>query len=69
MVDEVPLRRAADTAWSVYVATHRGVHPYDRRRCVLERQLHKRWEARHGDVEQLTCFGLAFLERLPEEEC
>jgi hypothetical protein len=69
MVDEVPVRKAVDTAWSVYLATHSGVDAADSRRCLLERHLHRRWEAFESDAEELTGFGLAYLERLPEDEC
>ena len=69
MVDEVPLRRAVAAAWSVYRATHRDVDAADGRRCLLERHLHWKWEARESDAEELTCLGIAYLERLPEDEC
>jgi hypothetical protein len=69
MVDEALLRKAVDTAWSVYLATYHGVDSADSRRCLLERHLHGKWEARESDAEVLTCFGLAYLERLPEDEC
>lgn len=69
MVDNAPLRKAVDTAWSVYVATHHGVDSADGRRCLLERHLQGKWEAREGDAEELICLGLAYLERLPEDEC
>ena len=69
MVDDVSLRTAIDTAWSVYLAKHCGVDAADGRRCLLERHLQRRREAREGDVEELTGFGIAYLERLPEDEC
>jgi hypothetical protein len=69
MVDEGPLRKAVAIAWSVYRATHRDVDAADGRRCLLERHLHGKWEARESDAEELTCLGLAYLERLPEDEC
>jgi hypothetical protein len=69
MADDIPLRKAVDTAWSVYRATHDGVDAADCRRCLLERHLHERWEAREGDVEELASFGLAYLARVPENEC
>ncbi|MCK1742321.1 hypothetical protein IVA80_15970 [Bradyrhizobium sp. 139] len=69
MVDDVPLRTAVDTAWSVFLAKHRDVDAADSRRCLLERHLHGRWEAQASDAEELTCLGLAYLERLPEDEC
>jgi hypothetical protein len=68
MADEVPLRKAVDTAWSVYLATHRGVDAADSRRCLLERHLHRTWEACEIDAEELTCFGLVYLERLPDDD-
>jgi hypothetical protein len=69
MVDDGQLRRAIDTAWSVYRARHREVDAADSRRCLLERHLHRRREARGGDADELTAFGVAYLEWLPEEEC
>jgi hypothetical protein len=69
MVDDGTLRRAIDTAWSVYCARHREVDAADSRRCWLERHLHGRREARGGDADDLTAFGIAYLEWLPEEEC
>jgi hypothetical protein len=55
MVDTVTLRTA------VYVA--------DNRRCLLERHLQGRCEAREEEVDELASFGLAYLARLPEDEC
>jgi hypothetical protein len=69
MVDDVPLRTAVDTVWSLFRAKHRGVNAADSRRCLLERYLQGRWEARVSDAEELTGFGLVYLERLPEGEC
>jgi hypothetical protein len=69
MADDPSLTRAVDTAWSIYRATHSGVDAADGRRCLLERHLYRRWEAHGGDVEELTGFGIAFLARLPEQEC
>lgn len=69
MVDEGAVRRAADTAWTAYRATHIDVDAQDGRRCLLERHLQGRWEAREGDAEELASFGLAYLHRLPTDEC
>jgi hypothetical protein len=69
MVDDVPLRTAASTVWSLYLVKHRDVDAADKRRCLLERHLQGRWEARVSDAEDLTGCGLAYLERLPEDEC
>lgn len=75
MVDEAAVRRAADTAWTVYRAMHPHVDAQDGRRCLLERHLQGkrhlqgRWEAREGDAEELASFGLAYLHRLPADEC
>jgi hypothetical protein len=44
MVNEVLLRKAVDTAWTVYLATHRDVDVADGRRCLLERHLQRRLE-------------------------
>jgi hypothetical protein len=67
MVDEA-LRKALDTAWAVYIATHRDVDVAGGRRCLLERHLQGRLEASQGDTEQLACSGLAYLDRLPRDE-
>jgi hypothetical protein len=69
MVDDGPLRRAIGTAWSVYRAKHRGVDPADSRRCLLERHLQRRREACEIDAEGLMGLGIAYLERLPDDEC
>jgi hypothetical protein len=69
MVDDVALRTAVETAWSVFCATHDGVDAADSRRCLLERHLQGRLEAREEEVEELASFGLAYLARLPEDEC
>jgi hypothetical protein len=68
MVDEVPLRKAVDTAWTVYLATHRDVDAADGRRCLLERHLRGRPEAGQSDTEELTCSGLAYLDRIAKDE-
>jgi hypothetical protein len=67
MVDEV-LRKAVDTAWTVYLATHRDVDVADGRPCLLERHLRGKLEASQSETEELTCFGLAYLDRLPRDE-
>ena len=67
MADEDLLRQAVDTAWSVYRATHNEVHGSDERRCLLERHLQQRWKAGENDAEELTCAGLAYLERCLNE--
>ncbi|MEY9136778.1 hypothetical protein ABIF50_009733 [Bradyrhizobium diazoefficiens] len=51
------------------LARHRDVDAADTRRYLLERHLQGKWEARVSDAEELTGFGLAYLERLPEDEC
>ena len=66
MGDEV--RTAAGVAWTVYLATHRGVDARDGQRCLLERHLQGRSEARQSNAEELTSFGLAYLERFPKDE-
>ena len=67
MVDDVPVRTAVHTVWSLYLAKHRDVDAADSRRCLLERHLQGRWEARVSDAD--AGFGWAHLERLPEDEC
>jgi hypothetical protein len=69
MVDDAPLHTAVLTVWSLYLAKHRDVDAADTRRCLLERHLQGRWEARVSDAEELTGFGLAYLDRLPKDEC
>ena len=69
MVDDGTLRRAIDTAYSVYRARHREVDAADSRLCLLERHLHGRQEACGDDADELTAFGVAYLEWFPEEEC
>jgi hypothetical protein len=69
MFDNLPLQMAVDSAWSVYLARHRDVDPADRRRCLLERHLLRRPDARESDAEDLTSVGIAYLEQLSDDEC
>jgi hypothetical protein len=69
MADDVPLRKAKDTALLVYRATRDGVDVADSRSYLLERHLHGKREAGGRDVEELASFGLAHLALLPEDEC
>jgi hypothetical protein len=69
MVDTVTLRTAVETAWSIFCATHDGVDIADSRRSLLERHLQGRCEAREEEVDELASFGLAYLARLPNDEC
>lgn len=69
MVDEVALMRAAETAWTVYRARHPDVDAQDSRRYLLERHLQRRGDERESDAEELASFGIAYLHRLPEDEC
>jgi hypothetical protein len=69
MVDEVSVRRAAETAWTVYRARHPDIDAHDGRRCLLERHLQKRVEERQSDPDELAGFGIAYLQRLPGDEC
>jgi hypothetical protein len=69
MVDEDTGRRAAETAWTVYLAARPDVDVQDSRRCLLERYLHRRREERESDAEELASFGIAYLHQLPEDEC
>ena len=66
MRDEV--RTAVHAAWTVYLATHRDVDARDGRRCLLERNMQGSSDARQSDAEELTCSGLAYLERFPKDE-
>lgn len=67
MSDELILRQAVETAWSVYLATHGDVDSADQRRCSLSRHLQARLQAGENDIEELVCSGLAYLDRLPAE--
>lgn len=69
MVDEVALKRAAETAWTVYRARHSDFDPQDSRRCLLERHLQRRGEERESDSEALASYGIAYLHGLPQDEC
>lgn len=70
MVDEVVLKNATETAWTAYRARHPDVDAHDGRRCLMERYLHRRWEERQSDTEDLATFGIAYyLHRLPKDEC
>lgn len=69
MVDEVTVRTAAETAWSIFRAKHPGVDASDSRRCLLDRHLEKRGREPGSDAEELASFGLAYLHRLPADEC
>ncbi|WP_375762546.1 hypothetical protein ACE10W_05015 [Bradyrhizobium sp. B025] len=69
MVDEVVLRSATETAWSVYRAHHPEVDPQDSRCCLLERHLQRRGEDRESDTEELAGFGIADLHRFFRDGC
>lgn len=69
MVDDAPLRRAVDTVWSLHRAKHCDVDAADSRRCLLQHYLQGKWEARVSEIEDLTVFGLAYLNGLPKDEC
>jgi hypothetical protein len=68
MVDRGSLRTAVDSAWSVYRARRRDVDAADRRRCLLERHLEGRRDAQERDAEELMRLGIAYLERLSDDE-
>lgn len=69
MVDDATLKNATETAWRVFRARHPDVDAFDSRRCLLERHLHRRWEERESDAEELASLGIAYLHRLPQDEC
>ncbi|WP_375778673.1 hypothetical protein ACE103_05865 [Bradyrhizobium sp. ma5] len=69
MFDDIVLKTAAETAWTVYRSRHPGIDARDDRRCLLQRHLPRRWEERRSDTEELASFGIAYLDRLPREEC
>ncbi|MBR0928605.1 hypothetical protein JQ561_18485 [Bradyrhizobium diazoefficiens] len=68
-VDDAVLKNAAETAWMVYRARHPDVDLFDNRRCLLERHLLRRKEECESDAEELASLGIAYLNRLPGEEC
>ena len=51
MVDEVTVRAAAATAWSIFRARRPGIDPSDNRRCLLERHLQTRGLQQGIDAE------------------
>jgi hypothetical protein len=51
-----------------YLATHRDVDVADGRRCLLERHLQGALKPSQSEAEELTCSGLAYLDRLPRDE-
>ena len=69
IVDDDVLKNATETAWTVYRARHPDVDLFDSRRCLLERHLLRRREERESDAEELASFGIAYLDRLPDDEC
>jgi hypothetical protein len=66
-VEELILRQAVETAWSVYVATHGDIDIADRRRCSLSRYLQARMQTGEKKAEELACIGLAYLDQLPAD--
>ncbi|QOZ28551.1 hypothetical protein [Bradyrhizobium sp. CCBAU 51753] len=69
MVDNVPVKNVVDTVWCLFRAKHRDVDDADSRRYLLERYLQGKWEAHVSEADELTGFGLAYLDRLPKDEC
>jgi hypothetical protein len=69
ILDDSVWKNATETAWTVYRARHPDVDACDSRRCLLERYLFRRWEERESDAEELAGFGIAYLHRLPSDEC
>jgi hypothetical protein len=68
-VDDAVLKNATETSWTVYRARHPDVDAFDSRRCLLERHLLRRWEERESDTEELASIGVAYLHRIPGDEC
>lgn len=62
------VRTAVDSAWSVYRARHHDIDAADARRCLLERHLQRRWEAHESGAEELTGFGIGYLELLSHDD-
>jgi hypothetical protein len=69
MADDVVLKNATETAWTVYRARHPDVDARDGRRCLMERHLHRRWEERESETEELAGFGVAYLQRFFQDGC
>ena len=67
MVNDKQLRTAVDAAWSVYRAKHRDVSATDSRRCLLERHLQGRGMRCESDAQELTGYGIAYLELLSDD--
>ena len=67
MTETALVQEAVERAWSVYLATHRDVDFADERRCLLSRHLQERLRAGENDAEELTCSGLAYLNRAPPD--
>ena len=67
MDDDSALKVAVERAWNVHLAVHNDVDAADSRRCSLERYLCKKWCEGESDPEQLTCYGLSYLDRLVPE--
>jgi len=67
VTEELILRQAVQTAWSVYLATHGDVDNADQRRCSLSRHLEARLQADENNTEELACTGLAYLDRVPRD--
>ena len=65
MNEELILRQAVATAWSVYLATHGDIDAADQRICSLSRHISDRFHAGETNVAELACVGLAYLDRLP----
>ena len=68
MDDDSSLKSAVDRAWAVHLATHEDVDAADERRCSLERYLSGKWRSGESDPDELTCHGLAYLDRLGSED-
>ncbi|WP_257175746.1 MULTISPECIES: hypothetical protein [Bradyrhizobium] len=69
-MDDAVVKNAAETAWTVYRARHPDVDACDGRRSLLERHLLlRRRQERASDAEGLVGFGIAYLDRLPSDEC
>lgn len=68
MAEEQTLKRAVETAWTLYLHRHDDVDPADGRRCLLERHLQRSGETREIDADELTYTGINYLERLPPDD-
>ena len=68
MADEYLLRQAVDRAWTIYRAAHDDVHEVRMNAGACSSDICGRGGRRESTMpEELTCAGLAILERILSE--